>query len=189
MTRLIHLNGAPGAGKSTIAALYAERHVGVLDLDIDLLHPLVGGWRDPASDTHEILRPVAMAMAAAHLAGGRDVVIPQFRGRVEEIAAFREVARDSGADFVEVILLTDRQTALDRFEGRTDDTEWGRYNREAVAVGGGRALLGQFYDRLVEVVDRLPDAIVLPSEEGRVEDSYAALVRAVDQTTDCGAAS
>ena len=56
MPSLIHVNGPPGIGKSTLAALYADRHPGVLNLDIDRLHVLVGGWQDPAQDTHTIVR-------------------------------------------------------------------------------------------------------------------------------------
>ena len=71
VTSLIHLNGPPGIGKSTLSALYAERHPGTLNLDIDSLHRLVGGWQDVDNRTHDVLRPVALAMASAHLRGGR----------------------------------------------------------------------------------------------------------------------
>lgn len=46
--RLIHVNGPPGIGKSTPADLYVKRHPGALNLDVDRLHELVGGWQDPA---------------------------------------------------------------------------------------------------------------------------------------------
>ncbi|MFT4295140.1 MAG: AAA family ATPase [Micropruina sp.] len=180
MPRLIHLNGPPGVGKSTLAALYVERHPETLDLDLDRLHPLVGGWQDPSSDTHQIVRPLALAMAAAHLAGGRDVIVPQLRARITEIEAFERVARDAGARFVEIVLMADKDDALDRFERRVDDSEWGRHNRASVAAAGGRAVLGEFYDRLLEVLKQRPDAILVPSREGEIEATYDALVRAVD---------
>ena len=41
MPRLIHLNGPPGIGKSTLAQLYTGEHPGVLNLDIDQLRALV----------------------------------------------------------------------------------------------------------------------------------------------------
>lgn len=181
---LIHLSGPPGIGKSTIAALWADRHPGTLDLDIDRLHPLVGGWRDPATDTHGLLRPVALAMAATHLAGGRDVVLPQHLGRVEEVEAFERVAREQGALFREVVLLHDRDEALARFERREDVSAWDRHNRQSVAALGGPAFLGALYDALLEVVRRRPSAVVVRSEPGAVEETYAALVRALDTPDD-----
>ena len=180
MPRLIHLNGPPGIGKSTLAALYADRHPGTLDLDIDRLHALVGGWRDPENRTHDVLRPVALAMASAHLGGGRDVILPQYLGRVAEIEAFELVARQHGADFHEVVLLDEKDAALDRFEQRIDDSDWQRHNRRVVAAMGGRDLLADLYDRLIELVQRRPSAIVVPSSRGGIEASYAALIRALD---------
>ncbi len=53
MTSLIHVNGPPGIGKSTLSALYADRHPGTLNLDIDSLHRLVGGWQD--ADFREVV--------------------------------------------------------------------------------------------------------------------------------------
>lgn len=82
MARLIHLNGPPAIGKSTLAARYADEHPGTLNLDIDRLLPLVGGWTEPANDTHLLLRPAARAMARAQLAGGHDVVLPQYLARL-----------------------------------------------------------------------------------------------------------
>ena len=180
MPRLIHLNGPPGIGKSTLAALYADRHPGTLDLDIDRLHALVGGWRDPDNRTHDVLRPVALAMASAHLGGGRDVILPQYLGRIAEIEAFERVARQHGADFHEVVLFDDKDAALDRFEHRIDDSDWERHNRRVVEAMGGRALLADLYDRLIELLQRRPSAIVVPSGRDRVEAAYEALIRALD---------
>jgi hypothetical protein len=177
--RLVHLNGPPGIGKSTLAALFAHRHPGTLNLDIDTLHELVGGWRDPANHTHEVLRPVALAMAATHLRGGRDVVLPQYLGRLGAIEAFERAARDAGAEFVEVILLDDRAGSVERFDLREDDTAWGRHNRQVVADLGGTRALVEMYDRLVAAVENRPRALVIESEYGAVEQTYAALVRAL----------
>ncbi|HEX3649068.1 MAG TPA: hypothetical protein VHV49_11615 [Pseudonocardiaceae bacterium] len=46
MPGLIHLNGPSGIGKSTTAQHYVDRHPGVLNLDIDRVVALIGGWRD-----------------------------------------------------------------------------------------------------------------------------------------------
>ena len=173
MTRLIHVNGPPGIGKSTIAALYASRHPGTLNLDIDTLHGLVGGWQDPDNQTHQVLRPVARAMAAAHLEGGRDVVLPQYLARAGEIRAFEEVARSRGADFREFILLDTKEEAVARFDHRDDDTPWGRHNRRTVLLNGGPVMLAEMYDRLLEIARERSSAVIIRSEEGAIEATYA----------------
>jgi hypothetical protein len=178
---LIHLNGPPAIGKSTLSALWAERHPGTLNLDIDALHHLVGGWRDLGGRTHDILRPVALAMASAHLAGGRDVVLPQCLTTVAEIVEFEDVARSHGADFREVILLASRTEAVARFNGRADAGEWDQHNRRVVAAHGGDAFLADLHSRLQILQALRPDALLVPSAAGAVEATYAALVRALDE--------
>ena len=179
VTTLIHLNGPPGIGKSTLSALYAARHPGTLNLDIDALHRLVGGWQDEDGRTHDVLRPVALAMASAHLAGGRDVILPQFLASIEEIKAFEGVARDQGATFREVVLLAGRDESLARFENRPADTEWEQHNRRLVARLGGPELLASLYDRLQRMLQLRPAAVVVESREDAVEETYAALLRAL----------
>ena len=176
MAVLVHLNGPPGIGKSTLAALYVGRHPGALNLDIDTLHRLVGGWQDPANRTHQVLRPVAHAMAAAHLAGGRDVVLPQFLARPEAVVAFEEVARTQGADFREVVLLDEKPESIERFEGRPDDTAWDRHNRRLVADQGGPRFLAAMYDDLLRLLAQRPSAVVVRSRLGAVEETYAAVL-------------
>ena len=172
---LIHLNGPPGIGKSTLAALWADRHPGTLNLDIDVLHPLIGGWRDPEQDTHVLARPLGRALAAAHLGGGYDVVLPQHLGRLSEVLAFERVAHEQGATFHEIVLLDDRDAAITRFDQRRDSTPWNTHNRRIVAGLGGAAFLTELYDRLLAVVEARPTAVVVRSVQDRVEETYADL--------------
>ena len=175
MPTLIHLNGPPGIGKSTLAALWAARHPRTLDLDLDQLHPLVSGWQDPAQDTHSLVRPMGKALAATHLASGNDVVLPQFLGRLSEVEAFEAIAHAQGAAFAEVVLLDDRAAALARFEDRTDDTDWNQHNRRVVAALGGSTFLAAMYDALLEVVEQRPAAVIVWSRPGALEETYAAI--------------
>ena len=69
MTRLILINGAPVNGKSTLARRYVEGHPGALDLDIDLVHRLLGGRRSDPEEAGRA-RAIAFAAARAHLGGG-----------------------------------------------------------------------------------------------------------------------
>ena len=182
MTSLIHLNGPPGIGKSTLSALYADRHPGTLNLDIDSLHRLVGGWRDVENHTHEVLRPVALAMASTHLAGGRDVVLPQYLARLDAIEAFERVARQQGAAFRQIVLMNEKAESIARFERRPDDSAWGEHNRRLVADQGGPVMLAAMYDRLLDVVRHCPAAVVVRSEPEAVEQTYASLMQALRQS-------
>jgi predicted kinase len=176
---LLHLNGPPGIGKSTLSALWAGRHPGTLNLDIDVLHPLIGGWRDPEQDTHALARPLAKAMAAAYLASGHDVVLPQYLGRLDEVESFAQIAHEQGAGLREVVLLDDKAAAIARFDQRRDDTEWNRHNRRVVADLGGDAFLAAMYERLLVIMAARPAAAVVRSVPGAVEETYAAVERAL----------
>ncbi|MCW2525611.1 MAG: hypothetical protein JWM76_471 [Pseudonocardiales bacterium] len=176
MTRFIHLNGPPGIGKSTISALYADRHPGTLNLDIDRLHDLVGGWNDPGNRTHEVLRPVAVAMARTHLHGGRDVVLPQYFARPDEIDAFAAVAADEQAEFLEFVLLGARAESIARFERRPNRTSWDEHNRREVALRGGPKLLGRMYDELLDLARLRTGAVVIRSRTDAIEETYASLM-------------
>ena len=179
MTSLIHLNGPPGIGKSTLSALYTDRHPGTLNLDIDSLHRLVGGWQDPENRTHDVLRPVALAMASTHLAGGRDVIVPQYLARLDEIESFEKVADEQGAEFCEIVLLGGKAESIARFVRRKDDSAWGEHNRRLVELQGGSAMLAAMYDQLMDIVELRPSAVVVRSEPDAVEDTYALLTQAL----------
>lgn len=180
MTALILLNGSPGIGKSTLAARYADRHPGTLDLDIDTLHFMIGGWRELGGRVHDFLRPLALGMAATHLAGGHDVIVPQYVARAEAAAAFDQVAEAAGAELVEIVLMDERNAALDRFDARPDDTEWAAHNRTIVGALGGRDFLAGMYDQLRAHLAERPAALTMTTIPGDIEATYAALIRALD---------
>ncbi|MDG4824600.1 AAA family ATPase [Asanoa sp. WMMD1127] len=180
MARLVHLNGPPGIGKSTLSGRYADRHPGVLNLDVDAVHRLVGGWADDDNRTWDVVWPLVRAMAAAHLDGGRDVVLAQYFGRLDEVTAFAELARAHGAGFVEVVLVDERAAAIERFARRARrdaDDPWVRHHHRLVGARGGPALLGRMYDDLMTLVR--PDTVVVSSVEGAVAETYARLVEAL----------
>ncbi len=181
MARLVVLNGPPGIGKSTLSARYADQHPGTLDLDIDRLHALIGGWRGLGGRIHDVLRPIALAMASAHLAAGRDVVVPQHLGSAEAVDAFDRIAQAHEAAFCEVVLLDDRAAAIDRYRRRSDGDAWARFSRDLVVGSGGPDLLSDLYDQVVGLIEARPGTRVVRSREGAVDETYAALLAVIDE--------
>ncbi|HEY4005695.1 MAG TPA: AAA family ATPase [Pseudonocardia sp.] len=185
MARFILLNGPPGIGKSTLAQRYADDHPGTLNLDVDQLRSMIGGWRDRFAETGHIVRPLALGMAETHLRGGRDVIMPQYLGRVEEIERAATMTVRAGAAFAEIVLMDTKQAALRRFAQRGtndphDDSHlWHRYVTEHVHHHGGDTLLAQMYDDLTAAIAARTTAVVVPTIPGTIEQSYLALRHAL----------
>ena len=127
-------------------------------------------------------RPIALSMAATHLRGGRDVVLPQFLGRVSEIERFEMVAHDSGAAFCEVVLMDAKERSVERFNRRGENGElpWHRQVQQIVERGGGLSFLARMHDQLTAVLAARPDAIVVPSAAGAIEQTYEELTAILD---------
>ena len=179
MSRLIHLNGPPGIGKSTLARRYADEHPGVLNCDVDVLRTLVGGWRDDFARAGALIRPVALAMIEAHLAEGRDVVLPQLLVRAEELARFEGAAVHAGAAYVQRVLMDEAAAAVRRFHVRGTSgavDPWHGQVRAIVGASGGDDLLARYHAQLGALVDERPEAVVIASVEGDEDATYRALL-------------
>lgn len=168
MPRLIHLNGPTGVGKSAIAARYAAEHPLTLNLDADEILRLVGGWRDDFSGAVSLVRPLALAMAATHLAGGHDVVMPQLIMRRDQQARFAEVAREAGADYLEFVLLAPPEVTVERYRRRDHHID------HVVETLGGARVIGQSHDRLAGYLTA--QSRVLDTGGDDVEQTYKTLI-------------
>lgn len=179
MTCLLHLNGPPGIGKSTIARRYAADHPGVLACDIDVLRTLIGGWRNDFLGTGALIRPAALGMIEGYLASGHDVVLPQLLIDPAEVALFEECATRTGAEFVERLLMDSPDRAVARFHqrGASDpDDAWHPHVRRIVADQGGDEFLRSRHRALAELAASRPGVVVVESSDGDVDETYARLL-------------
>ncbi|MET9225952.1 AAA family ATPase [Lentzea sp. NPDC003310] len=168
MPRLIHLNGPTGVGKSTLSARYAAEHPKTLNLDADEIVRLVGGWHDDFFGAVELVRPLAIAMAATHLATGHDVVMPQLVTVREQSAKFAEAAAAAGAEYVEVVLLAPPETTIDRFRHRAHHID------DTVEALGGETLIRRIHRHLAAYLT--PASVVLDTTGATVEQTYDTLI-------------
>ncbi|HVF21388.1 MAG TPA: AAA family ATPase [Mycobacteriales bacterium] len=175
------LNGAPGSGKSTLAQRYVDEHPPALNVDLDVLRSLVGGWREDPHTAGLLARRSALAMVSGHAGAGHDVVIPQYLGRVEFIEQVERVVGSVGARFVEVVLLGPKDESRARFEERAGSPDpLHRHAAADVTAAGGAAAFDEMYDALLRVIDARPKIRVLPSMAGDVDGAYRSLLAAID---------
>ena len=162
---------AIGAAGAANAALFA---VAMLANEDAALRQRLEAYR--ARQT-EAARAMTLEMARVHLASGRDVVIPQYLGRPQFLQQAEQVAHDVGARFAEFVLMDGRDNSVRRFTERTAaaatpaHVEAGRMMQHF----GGQPALEAMYDRLLLVLSHRPQAQVIESREGAVDETYAAL--------------
>ena len=171
---LVVLNGPPAVGKSTIARLYADAHPMALRLDIDEIRDQLDEW--PASPQAAGLRArsLATAMAREHLVGGYDVVVAQLYGRPDHLVELEALASEVGASYHEIVLMTDAETTLDRFERRG-----GPRLDETLDAPDGLATIAALHDRVAALSRERPQAIIVESIPGDVPATYEAVLVAI----------
>ncbi len=163
MVRLIHLNGPPGIGKSTIARAFTDRHPGVLNLDIDRVAAMIGGCDDSFSDSFEAGRLLAAAMARVHLASGHDVIMPQMMTHLNaaELADFEAVAVAVKAEYLQILLTADVGSSVERCMERAKAGNPQNVVSKVIDERGGRDFVRMLHAQVAQFsADRQPYAVI-----------------------------
>jgi predicted kinase len=174
MPELIHLNGPPGIGKSTVAAALVDHRPLALNLDIDELRRSLGQWRRRDESKH-LARDLGFRLAASHLDAGHDVVLPQLLVRPEVVDQLRGIAADAGARFTEVVLLGSADVCVARVAA--DEAAGRVHPRHVIDPEELRRRVMHACEALTELA-RASAAIVIEADGG-VEETVRVVERAL----------
>jgi predicted kinase len=176
--RLVLLNGLPGSGKSTLARRWADAHPPAAVVDVDVVRAGLG-HPDPADVAAGLLaREVAVEQALALLLTGRDVLVPQFLGRMPFVETLAGLAVGAGARFVEVCLDAGPQVVGARLAVRAAAAERPEHvlAAELLQRAGGPQSLHDKHSRMLDVVRARPRTRVVRTVDGDPGAAYEQLV-------------
>jgi predicted kinase len=183
IARLILVNGPPASGKSTLARRFVHDHDRSALVEFDALRMSLPNWEVDEA-TRLVARDLAGAATVEHLRAGRDVVIPQYFGRLGFIVVLEGIACDHGAEFVEVILSIGTSLAIDRFLARRRSmAERGeRHPERDILDSDVEAFIVDAVDRLARLPATRPESRVVRVEFGASEDDvYRHLLAVLDE--------
>ena len=182
MAVLVLLNGPPASGKSTIAQRFVDARPLSLNLDIDVVRGMLGGWLDDPSTAGLAARSLALVMAESHLASGRDVIVPQFLGRTDFIEQLANAADRAAANFVEAALWIDRSRAITAFADRQAAPRTQAHHDSAALVNRSERAdpVGQMYDAFIRVLEQRPATRRVEIITGDIDKTFARFEQALD---------
>lgn len=175
------MNGPLGIGKSTLASRFAEEHQLTLRLDIDDIRMYISHWREEAEQSAASSKQMALAMTKVHLSLGHNVVIPQIVRNVEFFEQFEKVAKETGADFIEILLLVDKDEAIKRFKERNYAQGHASGFRPGglIDTGGRETKLASMYDEMLGTANKRPNTIRIEPEFGKEDETYKELLERI----------
>jgi predicted kinase len=160
--KLIILNGPCGVGKTTLAEIYKNEHEMTLLLDIDDVRRFMGKYRKNKEESRTQMYRLALVMAREHLKNGYSVIIPNLLRDITLLESLEIIAKETGADFYECVLITSKEEAIRRA------TERG-FNPGGLLK---EDMLGSMYDELLETLTLRAGVVSIESREGDIVGNY-----------------
>lgn len=176
--KLIHLNGPAGIGKDTIAQRYIDEHPLALCIRTDELITTLGQWSLPEhyDPARHLVFDMALRMITIHLRAGYDVIVPHLLTDLKEAEALEEVAKDETAPFIEILLTTDKQDALDRIFERGTRGEPGA----PPLTSDDKPEFVELYDNVLLAATRRPYQEVI-SVNGEIDATYQSVMDIINR--------
>jgi len=178
--KLILLDGFAGVGKTTLAKRYVADHPLAMDLEGDEIIVMLGQWLTHEAEARELLFGIGKAMISTHLTSGHDVVVPCLPTNVQHQKAFADIARRTGAQFFEVVLVTEREEAIQRLLKRGT---WGEEGTDPLTEAD-LPVIEKLYDDMARTLAERPDAVRISSVEDGHDDTYQQFLAAVGEVSE-----
>ena len=175
--KLIVLNGNPGMGKSTLSQRYVDEHPMTLHLDIDRLWHMLGQWQASMPQSERQKYKFAYALADVHLADGQDVIVADHIQQAEIYQRFQKIAESHNAVYVEVVLLSTLEDAIERCKTRAKNMGYQTGFRPGgvLDTNGREAKLANMHQNMLAAVATREHMIRIASIEGDIEGTYQQL--------------
>jgi hypothetical protein len=147
-------------------------------LEGDEIIVMLGQWLTHEVEARELLFGLGKAMISTHLVSGHDVVVPCLPTNVEHQRAFEDIARSTGTQFFEVILIAKREEAIQRLLRRGT---WGEEGTDPLTEADLPIIEKLYYD-MDKTLAKRPNAVRIPSVEDDHDDTYQQFLTAVGET-------
>lgn len=175
--KLILLNGPAGVGKTTIAQLYIDDNPLAMSISGDDLIAMMGQWLQYEPQARTRVFELTKLIARAQLQAGHDVVLPYLLTRADHADEFEGLARECDAQFIEVVLLTDKSEATRRLFKRGT---WGERNAPALTQAD-KPEAERLYDDMTLALTARPNTIKIVPIEDDIDGTYHQFLKAIGQ--------
>jgi predicted kinase len=173
--KVILLNGFAGSGKTTIAKMFTDNHSLAMRIEADELIVTIGDWLSHEDEARTIVDALIKKMLETATLLGHDVIIPYLVSNSVTADAFKQIAEDTGSDFFEFYLKTDRHTALRRLLARGT---WGEAGSPPI-TSNDIPLINNIYDQMETTLRSRLAYTMIKVEEGNPTATYEQMMHTI----------